>query len=218
MRCRRPTAFSDIGSLRLPAADSTAFGATGAGSGRCGFFWRCSSSPCSPNSSPTTGRSSSAYDGAWYFPVLRDYPETTFGGDSPTKADYRDPAVMELIDDKGLDGLAADPVQLPHDHSTAPGPAPAPPSRIDWLGTDDQGRDVLARLIYGFRISVLFGLALTCSPRSSASPPARCRAISAERRSRLPALYRDLGGSAGPLSADHPGELCRAEFLVAARA
>jgi microcin C transport system permease protein len=100
------------------------------------------------------------YDGAYYYPVLRDYPETTFGGDFPTQADYRDPAVKKLIEDKGWMVWPL----IPFSYRTitdAPGPFPAPPSRIDWLGTDDQGRDVLARLIYGFRISVLFGLALT---------------------------------------------------------
>ena len=100
------------------------------------------------------------YDGAYYLPVFRDYPETTFGGDFPTQADYRDPAVKKLIEDKGWMVWPL----IPFSYRTitdAPGPFPARPSRIDWLGTDDQGRDVLARLIYGFRISVLFGLALT---------------------------------------------------------
>jgi microcin C transport system permease protein len=100
------------------------------------------------------------YDGAYYYPVLQDYPETTFGGDFPTQADYRDPAVKKLIEDKGWMVWPL----IPFSYRTitdAPGPFPARPSRIDWLGTDDQGRDVLARLIYGFRISVLFGLALT---------------------------------------------------------
>src|SRR5437764_3896220 len=100
------------------------------------------------------------YDGAYYYPVLQDYPETTFGGDFPTLADYRDPAVKKLIKDKGWMVWPL----IPFSYRTitdAPGPFPARPSRTDWLGTDDQGRDVLARLIYGFRISVLFGLALT---------------------------------------------------------
>jgi microcin C transport system permease protein len=101
-----------------------------------------------------------AYDGHWYFPVLRDYPETDFGGFLPTAADYRDPAVKQMIDEKGWMVWPL----IPFDYraiTDAPGPYPAPPSRTNWLGTDDQGRDVLARLIYGFRISVLFGLALT---------------------------------------------------------
>ncbi len=101
------------------------------------------------------------FDGGWYFPVFVDYPETTFGGEFPTKADYRDPAVQKLIAAKGW--MLWPPI--PFNYSTInydlPSPAPSPPSGVNWLGTDDQGRDVLARLIYGFRISVLFGLVLT---------------------------------------------------------
>src|SRR6202011_3601612 len=101
------------------------------------------------------------YAGAWYFPVLADYPETTFGGEFPTVADYRDPAVQKLIAAKGW--MLWPPI--PFSYSTInydlPSPAPSPPSSVNWLGTDDQGRDVVARLIYGFRISVLFGLVLT---------------------------------------------------------
>ncbi len=100
------------------------------------------------------------YDGGFYLPVLHDYPETTFGGDFPSETDYRDPAVIQLIAAKGW--IVWPPIAFNYRTITdAPGPFPAPPSRTDWLGTDDQGRDVLARLIYGFRISVLFGLALT---------------------------------------------------------
>src|SRR6266853_4089604 len=101
-----------------------------------------------------------SYAGSLYMPVLHDYPETTFGGDFPSETDYRDPAVIGLI---GAKGWMVWPL-IPFSYRTitdAPGPFPARPSRTDWLGTDDQGRDVLARLIYGFRISVLFGLALT---------------------------------------------------------
>jgi microcin C transport system permease protein len=100
------------------------------------------------------------YDGSFYLPVLHDYPETTFGGDFPSETDYRDPAVVQLIAAKGWIIWPL----IPFSYRTitdAPGPFPARPSATDWLGTDDQGRDVLARLIYGFRISVLFGLALT---------------------------------------------------------
>ncbi len=101
------------------------------------------------------------YAGAFYVPVLRDYPETTFGGVLPTETDYRDPQVIALIRSKGW--LAWPPIPYHYDtmNYALPVPAPAPPSRQNWLGTDDQGRDLLARLIYGFRISVLFGLALT---------------------------------------------------------
>jgi microcin C transport system permease protein len=101
-----------------------------------------------------------SYAGSLYMPVLHDYPETTFGGDFPSETDYRDPAVIKLISEKGWIVWPL----IPFSYRTitdAPGPFPARPSSTDWLGTDDQGRDVLARLIYGFRISVLFGLALT---------------------------------------------------------
>ena len=101
------------------------------------------------------------FDGGFYFPILRTYPETTFGGVFPTEAVYRDPAVSGLIRGKGW--LIWPPIPFRYDtiNYELPVPAPAPPSTVNWLGTDDQGRDLLARLIYGFRISVLFGLALT---------------------------------------------------------
>jgi microcin C transport system permease protein len=126
-----------------------------------------------------------SYAGRSYFPVLFSYPETTFGGDFETAADYRDPFLQKLIADKG--GTTIWP-PIRYSYSThnldLPTPAPSPPTwwlteaqcksvverkglkgcrdlEYNWLGTDDQGRDVLARLIYGFRISVLFGLALT---------------------------------------------------------
>jgi microcin C transport system permease protein len=101
------------------------------------------------------------YDGRFYFPVFREYPETAFGGAFPTEAVYRDPYVRQQIDAKGW--MLWPPIPFRYDtiNYELPVPAPAPPSRVDWLGTDDQGRDLLARLIYGFRISVLFGLTLT---------------------------------------------------------
>jgi microcin C transport system permease protein len=125
------------------------------------------------------------YDGKSYFPVFFLYPETTFGGDFETAADYRDPYLQKLIAEKG--GFVVWP-PIRYSYSThnldLPTPAPSPPTWLlseaqckavverkglhscgdleyNWLGTDDQGRDVLARLIYGFRISVLFGLTLT---------------------------------------------------------
>ena len=101
------------------------------------------------------------YEGRFYVPVLRAYPETTFGGVFPTEADYRDDAVARLVRTSGW--MLWPPIPYRYDtiNYRLPVPAPAPPSRDNWLGTDDQGRDLLARLIYGFRISVLFGLALT---------------------------------------------------------
>lgn len=102
-----------------------------------------------------------SYEGRFYFPVFVAYPETAFGGFLPTEADYRDPEVRSLIQQKGW--ILWPPVPYSYDtiNYDLPVPAPAPPSRQNWLGTDDQGRDVVARLIYGFRISVLFGLLLT---------------------------------------------------------
>jgi microcin C transport system permease protein len=101
------------------------------------------------------------YEGQLYFPVFVAYPETTFGGFFETEAVYTDPAVQELIEDKGWILWPL----IPYSYNTIildlPSPAPSPPSAKNWLGTDDQGRDVVARLIYGFRISVLFGLVLT---------------------------------------------------------
>lgn len=102
------------------------------------------------------------HDGEWYVPVLHSYAETEFGGEFATEADYRDPFVQELITEK--DGwLFWPPIPFSYDtvNYALPSPAPSPPTADNWLGTDDQGRDVTARLIYGFRISVLFGLVLT---------------------------------------------------------
>ena len=97
-----------------------------------------------------------------YFPVFVSYPETAFGGEFQTEADYRDPYVQKLIADAG-GHMVWPPIRYSYStiNLNLPVPAPAPPSAENWLGTDDQGRDVVARLIYGFRISVLFGLVLT---------------------------------------------------------
>lgn len=101
------------------------------------------------------------YDESLYAPVFFSYPETAFGGDFETEADYRDPYVKKLIEDKGW--ILWPPIKYSYNtiNLDLTVSAPAPPSGENWLGTDDQGRDVLARLIYGFRISVLFGLSLT---------------------------------------------------------
>ncbi len=101
------------------------------------------------------------HQGRLYAPVLRDYPETQFGGDFETTADYRDPFVQDLIQSEGW--ILWPPVRFSYNtiNYNLPSPAPSPPTAENWLGTDDRGRDVVARLIYGFRISVLFGLVLT---------------------------------------------------------
>ena len=101
------------------------------------------------------------YQDELYFPILQAYPETTFGGIFETEAVYRDPFVAEQIEAEGWMVWPLIPFGYQTINYELPQPAPAPPSAVNWLGTDDQGRDVLARLIYGFRISVLFGLALT---------------------------------------------------------
>ncbi|MDF1780485.1 MAG: ABC transporter permease [Alcanivoracaceae bacterium] len=102
-----------------------------------------------------------SYQDELYYPIFVSYPETQFGGMFETEATYRDPYVRELIE---ADGWMLWPI-IPYSYNTInyelDVPAPAPPSADNWLGTDDQGRDVLARIIYGFRLSVLFGLLLT---------------------------------------------------------
>lgn len=101
------------------------------------------------------------YDGGFYSPLIRDYSETTFGGDFPTNAVYTDEEVQKLIEAKGW--IVWPPI--PYSYNTVlkgeGRRALQPPSWRHWLGTDDQARDVMARVIYGFRISVLFGLVLT---------------------------------------------------------
>lgn len=101
------------------------------------------------------------FRGEYYFPVFRTYSETTFGGVFETEADYRDQTVQQMIEAEGR--MLWPPLRYGHNTIDyyLPVPSPAPPSAEHLLGTDDQGRDVLARLFYGFRISVLFGLALT---------------------------------------------------------
>ena len=125
------------------------------------------------------------YDGHLYWPVLFGYSETTFGGDFETAADYRDPFIQKKIADKG-GSIIWPPIRYSYStiNRDTPTPAPSPPTwmlteaqcngmvqqkglkscsdlETNWLGTDANGRDVVARLIYGFRISVLFGLSLT---------------------------------------------------------
>lgn len=101
------------------------------------------------------------YDGQWYFPMLVDYPETEFDGFLPTRTDYLDPFIQQQINDHGW---ALWPI-IPYSYQTLDmnmtRPSPATPDSRHWLGTDDQGRDVSARVIYGFRLSVAFALVLT---------------------------------------------------------
>lgn len=102
------------------------------------------------------------YEGHWYFPLLQTLPETAFGGDFETPTDYLDPLIRDNLARPG--NFALFPLNRYH-HSTinyfASAPSPARPDAENWLGTDDRGRDLLARLLYGFRISVVFALIVT---------------------------------------------------------
>lgn len=102
------------------------------------------------------------YEGTTYFPIVKDYSEQTFGGDFPTPADYLDPFIRERITSGSNWAIYAPNPYGPRTlNYFAKSPSPAAPTADNWLGTDDRGRDLLAQLIYGFRVSVLFGLALT---------------------------------------------------------
>jgi len=102
-----------------------------------------------------------SYEGKWYVPIFKTYPETQWGGQFQTATNYRDAYVRKLIEKKGWMIFPPIPFYINTVNFNLTGPAPSPPSADNWLGTDDQGRDVLARLIYGFRVSIFFGLILT---------------------------------------------------------
>ena len=102
------------------------------------------------------------YEGQTYFPMLQDYPETTFGGDFASTTDYLDPFIRgQLTRGNNWALYAPNPYGPKTLNYFAKEPNPSKPTRDNWLGTDDRGRDLLAQLIYGFRVSVLFALALT---------------------------------------------------------
>lgn len=103
------------------------------------------------------------YNNTLYYPVFVSYPETEFGGFFETEAEYREKEVQELIEIDGKGWMIWPPIPFSYDtiNYDLDKPAPTAPDAVNWLGTDDQGRDVAARVIYGFRISVLFGLTLT---------------------------------------------------------
>jgi len=102
-----------------------------------------------------------SYRGQFYMPIVTFYSEKKFGGEFETEANYRDPFVQDLIHDQGWMIWPLIPFSYDTMNDTLDGPAPTPPTLENLLGTDDQGRDVLTRIIYGFRISILFGLCLT---------------------------------------------------------
>ena len=101
------------------------------------------------------------YQHELYFPVFKTYPETTFGGVFETEADYKDPVVQQLISAHGWVIWPVIPYAAQTPNLDLAVPVPSPPSAENWLGTDDQGRDVLARILYALRVSLLFGFALT---------------------------------------------------------
>ncbi len=102
------------------------------------------------------------YEGTTYFPLLKDYPETVFGGDFETPTDYLDPFIAQKLKEGSNWAVFAPNRYGPKTlNYFAKEPNPSPPTLENWLGTDDRGRDLLAQLIYGFRVSVLFALALT---------------------------------------------------------
>ncbi len=101
-------------------------------------------------------------DAGWFVPVLRDYSEDAFGPDFlPIEADYSDPDLRASIRSHGWMVWPAVPYGFDTPAHDLGQPAPSPPTWSHLLGTDDQARDVLARVIYGFRVSVLFGFTLT---------------------------------------------------------
>lgn len=101
------------------------------------------------------------YDSQWYYPIFSQYAETEFGGEFETEADYTDPYVSDLIEENGY--IIWPLIRFSYDtiNYNIVASVPSAPDSANWLGTDDKGRDVLARIIYGFRISVLFGVILT---------------------------------------------------------
>ncbi|KZX70558.1 ABC transporter permease [Vibrio sp. HI00D65] len=102
-----------------------------------------------------------SYDNQWFVPVINEYAETEFGGEFETEADYKDPYVIDLIKESGYIVWPIIPFSYDTINFDIAGAVPSEPDSVNWLGTDDKGRDVLARIIYGFRISVLFGFVLT---------------------------------------------------------
>ena len=101
------------------------------------------------------------YDGHWYFPIVKNHPETTFGGTFDTQTDFTDAFIRKKINERGF--MLMPPVPFSYDtiNYRLQTPAPSAPSRENWLGTDDMGRDILARLLYGLRFSLCFGILLT---------------------------------------------------------
>lgn len=101
------------------------------------------------------------YDGSYYFPVLFDYSEELFDGDFPTETDYKDPFIIDNINNKGWMLFPIIPYSFNTVDYNLDKPTPSPPDKNHWLGTDDEGRDILARILYGIRLSLFFAVLLT---------------------------------------------------------
>lgn len=121
------------------------------------IFMLCLASELIANDKPLLVK----YENSFYLPVFKAYPETTFGGVFETEADYKDPVVQQLINDQGWAVWPLIPYSYQTPNLELAVPVPSAPTAENWLGTDDQGRDVLARILYGLRVSLLFGFALT---------------------------------------------------------
>ena len=103
------------------------------------------------------------YDDEWYFPIFKSYTEQTFGGDFPTETDYKDPFILQNIKQNGNLWFTLIPYSFNTVDYQLDKPTPSAPDKEHWLGTDDEGRDILARILYGIRLSVIFAFALTAA-------------------------------------------------------
>ena len=159
------------------------------------------------------------YNNEFYFPIIESIIlKLIYGGDFETEADYRDPYVQNLINNEGW---IIWPI-IPYSYNTIIRdlelPAPAPPSKKNWLGTDDQARDVLARLIYGFRISILFGFVLTFfSMIIGVSAGAIQGYFGGKIDLIFPAFYGSLVSYTNFICTDYSGKCCTTKFLVVVR-
>lgn len=157
------------------------------------------------------------YEGRLYLPFMINYSETAFGGELNTEADYQDPFVQQQIERHGWAVWA--PIRFSYDtiNFATEVPFPSPPSRHNLLGTDSNGGDVLARVLYGFRISMLFGLALTLFSSLIGVCVGATGVLRRAFRSVGATLYRSVVGHADAVSDHSAVEYRPAQFLVAAR-
>lgn len=103
------------------------------------------------------------YKGEWHFPIIKTYTEQTFGGDFPTSADYKDEVISKNISQNGKAWFPIIPYSFNTVDYALTQPTPSAPDKHHWLGTDDEGRDILARILYGIRLSIVFAFILTAA-------------------------------------------------------